>query len=122
MNVKEARIGNYLHHKKYGDVIVEPRDFIDWDWNELEGKTMTESVLLQSGFDFYDKKGDVKYYRHKENKDYGVIIDDASCEFCEVDCEFNPDDTTWKCVADFYYVHSLQNIWFEITHNELIFI
>src|SRR3990167_5571239 len=122
MNIKEARIGNYLHHKKYGDVIVEPQDFKDWSWNDVDGKNMTEDILLKAGFEFENQKGDEKYYRHKENKDYGVIIADGACDFCEVDCEFNSDDTTWKMIADFYYQNQLQNIWFDVTHNELIFI
>ena len=121
MEVKELRIGNYVHHNKGWSYRCGGRDF-DFIWNESDWHALgectldlsnikpiplTEEWLVKFGFDYV-----------KEVMGYADSLH-LICNHKEGFC-FIPFCTNDKdCHIILKHVHQLQNLYFALTGEEL---
>lgn len=134
VELEELRIGNLLEYKGKIvhvtmlslDIDDEYQEIIGFcelgknadehaDWNramalDLKRVLVTEAMLIELGFTFCEKQGINSYYRLG---DIGVIFYDGACELSII------QDGAWDNLKDFYYVHTLQNLYYFLEGKEL---
>lgn len=113
MQAKELRIGNLVNHctgqREIGGILIDSVEFMPKEelsygatLEDIDPITLTEEWLLKFGFDipyqFVASKGEIH-----------LAIEQGICRYY-VNSEY------WK---DIDYVHSLQNLYFALTGEEL---
>lgn len=121
MDIKEMRIGNYYNWSAEGkDYLyqVDRKDFGNDNHINFDNIPITEQWLLDFGFIKDEDLGDMIYYQLPNKKSgYGVCFDHDEIVFYHYNIlgVTNPIyDSKY-----FQYVHQLQNIFFDLTGEEL---
>ena len=116
MTSNELRIGNYVYF--HGDVkeinmvdgfgVIGRKEQPLFSIDEFEPIPLTEEWLLRFGFEL-----DIEDDGYQKGK-YKVSVSDEGCLFF-IYMGYYPEE-----IAEFKYVHQLQNLYFALTGKELI--
>ena len=107
MKASELRIGNLVYDNLGGTLKIKGIS-LESDLSHIKPIPLTEEWLLKFGFEF-DEEDDA-YQKGK----YKVLVSDEGCLFF-IDVGYYFEE-----IAEFNYVHQLQNLYFALTNEELI--
>ena len=118
MEAKELRIDNYVYIKGIVDVItgIGDNDFCSekyghgLDNKQVEPIPLTEEWLLKFGFKITAEDSDKTLYR-MDKKNFIIVSHEWGCDF-----HYGVSGNDW---IKPYFVHSLQNLYFALTGEEL---
>ena len=111
MKATELRLMNLIYNKQGNTVYVNTNHLTILLYgieNEFKPIPLTEEWLLKFGFEFDEE--DDGYQKGK----YKVSVSDEGCLFF-INIGYYPEE-----IAEFNYVHQLQNLYFALTNEELI--
>lgn len=127
MTAKELRIGNYiklmLNHDDYEtlQVTIDDLSSIELKRAEFEPLELTEEWLLKFGFEQIDKS-DNDYITYTDpNHDYYLQLDVRRKDNKYIILDNSFDDLRAFSMVDIEYVHQLQNLYYCLIGEELIF-
>jgi hypothetical protein len=115
MKASELRIGNYVRSNdvNMASYFTVTASFLKQNENEMswfiEEIPLTEEWLLKFGFEL-----DIEDDGYQKRK-YKVSVSDEGCLFF-INIGYYPEE-----IAEFKYVHQLQNLYFALTGKELTF-
>ena len=107
MKASELRIGNLVYDNLGGALKIKGIS-LESDLSHIKPIPLTEEWLLKFGFEFDEE--DDGYQKGK----YKVSVSNEGCLFF-INIGYYPEE-----IAEFNYVHQLQNLYFALTNEELI--
>ena len=107
MKASELRIGNLVYDNLGGTLKIKGIS-LESDLSHIKPIPLTEEWLLKFGFEFDEE--DDGYQKGK----YKVSVSNEGCLFF-INIGYYPEE-----IAEFNYVHQLQNLYFALTNEELI--
>ena len=119
VNANELRLGNWVQHEPYPDEIwqVDYKLFesIDLQLVECVGIPLTPEILEKAGFEKLNTEmSGCKVYQ----KDFWRVAYSYRDENCFKLWHRQVSPPTWR-LAEFAYIHQLQNLYFALTGEEL---
>lgn len=115
MEANELRIGNLVYHEDDMNAPFQIDELYKYDADDYHPIYITEQWLVKFGFknikgDYYNSSGSIRLMIYAHICDVLIYSDE--------DIYGNPQISWIRC-SEVYFIHSLQNLYFALTGEEL---